>query len=313
MAAYYADLPSPVAVDRDSVFIVAGTSEAYSYLFKLLCDAGDEVLIAAPGYPLLEVLARICDVNLIHYHLFYDHGWHIDFHDVERRITARTRAIALVHPNNPTGSYIKPNERERLAHICRKHSLALIADEVFLDYAVERPVEASFAGGCGPLSFTLSGLSKVAGLPQMKAAWMVVKGEPDRVAEASHRLEIIADTFLSASTPVQEALGVLLGTRHALQRQIKERLRVNLAELDAQLGNAHACSRLMVEGGWYVVLRVPAHENDEALALRLLAEESVIVEPGHFFDFPADGYLVLSLLTPVETFRVGVRRILARF
>lgn len=313
IARYYAELPSPVQVDASSLFVVSGTSEAYSDLFRLLCEAGDEVLIAAPGYPLLDMLADICDVRLIKYHLFYDHGWHIDMHDLEQRVTARTRAIVLVHPNNPTGSFVKPSEREQLDCIAKERNLALIVDEVFLDFPVEGNEQRSFAGNEGALTFTLSGISKICGLPQMKAAWMYVSGPEESQSDALRRLELIADTFLSASTPIQLALPRLLATRADFQNQLLHRIRKNLAELDRQLGTMHACARLQVEGGWYVTLRVPSNQADEELAISLIEKDGVIVESGHFFDFPQDGYLVLSLMTPEREFAEGVHRLLARF
>jgi hypothetical protein len=298
-------------VDPDHVLLTAGTSEAYANIFRLLCNTGDEVLIAAPGYPLLDLIAELCDVRLVKYHLFYDHAWHIDLHDLEAKINARTRAVVLVHPNNPTGSYVA--EREALNKICARGNLALIVDEVFLDFVLSEPQAASFAGNMPALTFTLNGLSKMAGLPQMKLAWTVVSGPAAQRDEAIRRLEFINDTFLSASTPVQLALPRLLETRHGFQQQLSARAKANLQTLDALLGKAHACSRLHVAAGWYVILRVPALASDEELVIDLLEKDGVVVESGHFFDFSSDGHLVLSLLTPEQVFAEGVRRILARF
>jgi aspartate/methionine/tyrosine aminotransferase len=313
IACYYAQLPTRRVVNPEELFVLSGTSEAYAHLFRLLCNAGDEVLIASPGYPLLDILADVCDVTLTHFHLFYDHGWHLDLHDLETKITPLTRAVVLVHPNNPTGSYVKADERERLVDLCARKSLALIVDEVFLDYPVESGTQASFAATADLLTFVVSGVSKICGLPQMKAGWISVSGPGALKHEAIRRLEMISDSFLSASTPIQLALPEFLETRNGFQSQLKTRLRANLNELDRQLASTPPCSRLVVEGGWYVILRVPATRSDEDLAIELIEREGVLVESGHFFDFPNDGYLILSLMTPETTFTEGVKRILARF
>ena len=311
---YYSERTDPCKVDSERIFIVPGTSEAYSYIFRLLCDPNGEVLIGAPSYPLLDLLADICDVKLVRFHCFYDHGWHIDFHDLEQRITSRTRAVCLVHPNNPTGAYVKPEDRTRLDALCRRHQLALVVDEVFLDYNVESEPQPTFADHSEVLTFTLNGVSKLAGLPQMKLSWLTVSGPHTQVAEAVRRLEIISDTFLSASTPIQLAAAELIASRRPFQRQLLERVRANLAEFDSQIrSRTSACNRLLVEGGWYATLRVPNVQSDEELALSLIESDGVIVESGHFFDFPQEGYLVLSLMTPEPMFKDGVRRILAHF
>jgi aspartate/methionine/tyrosine aminotransferase len=271
------------------------------------------VLLAAPGYPLLDLLAALCDVKLVNVHSFYDHGWHLDLHGLEQKITARTKAIALVHPNNPTAAYVTPEEKKALEAIAARHELALIMDEVFLDYAMETSPQPSFAGPASVLTFTLNGISKLCGLPQMKAAWLTVSGPAAAADEAVRRLEFIADTFLSASTPIQLALPDLLSTRAGFQSQLLKRMHSNLKALDELLAPAPSCSRLRVDGGWYVVLRVPATSSDEELALALLENDHVLVEPGHFFDFAAEGHLVLSLMTPEAPFAKGVTRLLARF
>ncbi len=334
IARYYAG--QGMAVDPERLILTVSTSEAYSYCFRLLCDPGDEVLVPLPSYPLFEFLAAIEDVRLVPYELVYDHGWQIEFESLRRGLGARSRAILVVQPNNPTGSYVKPWEFERLNALCREHDLALIADEVFLDYRVEAAEALSFANasaeGASALSFVLSGLSKISGLPQMKLAWICCGGPGELVAAAMGRLEIIADTFLSPSTPVQLAAPALLEARHGIQRQIGERVRANLAELDRQLARAACagsaadadrsnlisanassalCRRLRVEGGWCVVLRVPAVRSDEELVLALLRETGVLAHPGHFYDFPGEGYLVLSLITPERDFADGVCRLLA--
>ena len=299
--------------DPNSIVLTTSTSEGYSFLFRLLANPGEEVLVPKPSYPLFDFLADLQDVRLVGYPLIYDHGWQIDFASLERTITAKSRAIVVVHPNNPTGSYVSAAERGQLNALCARHELALIADEVFLDYSTGAPNggQFSFVANNQALTFTLSGLSKVSGLPQMKLAWIVVSGPEQLVSAALQRLEIIADTYLSLNAPVQFAAGTLLKQRHSIQPLLMARIRVNLTELDRQLAAQKSCSRLDVEGGWNVVLRVPATRSDEDLAIELLRSCSVLVHPGHFYDFPHDGYLVLSLITPVAEFREGISRLLA--
>ncbi|HUX44670.1 MAG TPA: pyridoxal phosphate-dependent aminotransferase, partial [Terracidiphilus sp.] len=254
VCAYYAD--HGAAVEPEQVVLTTSTSEAYSYLFRLLCDTGSEVLVPQPGYPLFDFLAGLDDVRLKAAPLVYDYGWQMDPEGFHRVITEKTRAIVLVHPNNPTGHWTKPWEAKELARLCRQNDLSLIVDEVFLDYGIEGEA-ASFAAGLEDVPvFVVSGLSKICGLPQMKAAWIVAAG-PRRV-EALDRLEVIADTFLSMNAPVQWAMGKWLAEREGIQRQIRARVRANLAELDRQLRGQQAVERLKVEGGWYAVLRIPA-------------------------------------------------------
>jgi len=300
-------------IDPEQVILTASTSEGYSFIFRLVCDPGDEVLVPAPSYPLFEFLASIQDVKLVPYPLFYDHGWQIDLHGLSEALSPRTRAILVVHPNNPTGSFVKPAEMDLLDALCLERQVALVADEVFLDYAHDGVARASFAGPRQALTFTLSGISKICALPQMKLAWIVIGGAPELAREALARLEVIADTYLSVSTPVQLALPAFLAQRGEIQRQVKERVAANLAELDRQLATQKSVRRLEVEGGWYAVLRVPATRSDEELAVALLDEQSVVVHPGHFYDFPGEGYLVVSLITPVEVFAEGMRRVLGSF
>jgi aspartate/methionine/tyrosine aminotransferase len=304
---YYASLS--LQVDPASLVLTTSTSEAYSFVFRLLCNPGDEVLIPTPSYPLFDFLADIQDVKLVRYALFYDHGWHIDLHALEQAITPRTRGIIVVHPNNPTGHFTKPDEMRRLNEICGARGMSIIADEVFLDFGLEgRP--QSFAANQDALTFTMSGLSKISGLPQMKLAWLAVSGSMEAKREALARLEVIADTYLSLNAPVQLAAGSLLDQRQAFQQQLMARVRKNLAELDLQLAQQKTSARLEVEGGWYAVLRVPATLPDEDLAIELLEKHDVYVHPGHFYGFSSDGYLVLSLITSEEEFREGMSRIL---
>jgi alanine-synthesizing transaminase len=316
---YYAERGAQVEPER--VFLTTSTSEAYSWLFRLLCDAGDEVLIAQPSYPLFDFLAQIEDVRLKPYPLLYDHGWQIDLAGLRERVTERTRAIAVVHPNNPTGHWTR--ERGELEALCAERGLALIVDEVFLDYSFaegDAPLRGhtsgtaarSFGTGSHPcLTFVLSGISKIAALPQMKAAWICGFGPQRELREALERLEVVADTFLSMNAPVQCALETWLGGAGHLQEQIRARTLENLRALDEILSRYPAVTRLDVEAGWYAVLRVPALGRDEDLAVRLVEERGVSVHPGYFFGFSGEGWLVASLLTPEEEFRTGIEQICA--
>jgi len=308
VAGYYADRGEDVSIE--DIFLTTSTSEAYSYVFRTLCEPGDELLIPSPSYPLFDFLADIQDVSLVRYPLLYDHGWQIDFHALEQAITPRTRGVIVVHPNNPTGHFAKPVEIAKLNAICSTREMAIIADEVFLDFALEESRPPSFAANRNAPTFTLSGLSKISGLPQMKAAWLIAGGPQPWKSEALARLEVIADTYLSANAPVQLAMPSFLEQRHGFQGQVIVRVRRNLAELDRQLAAQKASSRLKVEGGWCAVLRVPATRSDEDLAIELLATKGVYTHPGHFYEFSSDGYLVVSLITPERRFAEGTRRLL---
>ena len=308
VASYYAGRGEHVSPDQ--VILTTSTSEAYSFVFRLLCDPGDALLIPSPSYPLFDFLADLQDVRLTPYHLFYDHGWHMDVHSLRTALGERTRAAMAVHPNNPTGSYLRAGEIVELNGIAAEHNLALIVDEVFLDFAHDDVRRPSFAANGDALTFTLSGLSKISGLPQMKVAWIVVSG-PDTLAKAAlERLEVIADTYLSMNAPTQVAMPAMLDYRHSFQEQLMARIRTNLAELDAQLRRQSRCTRLDLEGGWYATLRVPVTRSDEDLAIELLEKQSVLVHPGHFYDFPNDGYMIVSLITPDATFSAGIDRTL---
>ena len=305
---YYSGLDARISAD--DIFLTTSTSEAYSYVFRLLCNPGDELLIPAPSYPLFSFLAEILDVKLVRYPLVYDHGWQIDFHSLQNAATPRTRGVIVVNPNNPTGQFVKANELQALNDFCAKHGLAIIADEVFLDFGFSGVSPLTLANNNQALTFTMSGLSKIAGLPQMKMAWLVANGSATLKKQAVEKLEIIADTYLSPNAPVQLAAPSFLEQRGGFQKQVMARVRQNLDELDRQLAAQRHCSRLQVEGGWYAVLRVPVTRSDEELALTLLESRDVYVHPGHFFDFPTDGYLVLSLIGPEDQFAEGMRRIL---
>jgi len=299
-------------VNPESLLLTTSTSEGYSYVFRLLCNPDDEILVPKPSYPLFDFLADLQDVKLLPYPLIYDHGWQIDFPSLPQAVSDRTRAVVVVHPNNPTGSFVSNAERQKLNEFCRPHNLSLIADEVFLDYAHDGAPRPSFAANQDVLTFTLSGLSKISGLPQMKVAWIAASGPADKVTAALGRLEIIADTYLSMNAPIQLAMPVLLEQGKSIQPLLLDRLRTNLAELDRQLTLQKACQRLQLEGGWYAVLRVPVTQSDEDLAIDLLRKVSVLVHPGHFYDFPSDGYLIASLITPPKDFREGIERVLGR-
>ena len=310
VSGYYGEQHATTGLDPEQLILTTSTSEGYSYIFRLLCNPGDEVLIPKPSYPLFEFLADLQDVKLVPYPLIYDHGWQIDFPSIAKAVSPLTRAVVVVHPNNPTGSYVKPNERDALNRLCAEHDLALVGDEVFLDYAHDGRSRSSLALNREVLTFTLSGLSKVSALPQMKVAWMVASGPEAQWKDAVARLEVIADTYLSMNAPMQWAVPILLEQRKDIQRQLLDRVLANLAEVDRQLPAGRACQRLAVEGGWYAVLRVPVTESDEDLTIELLRNKSVLVHPGHFYDFPGEGHLVLSLIGPKGEFAEGIRRVL---
>ena len=304
---YYAERGEKVATG--DLVLTASTSEAYSFIFRLLCNPGDELLIPTPGYPLFDFLADVNDVKLTRYPLFYDHGWHIDIHALKQAITPRTRGIIVVHPNNPTGHFTKAEETLQLNQVCSGNKMAIIADEVFLDFSLGSE-QKSFVVNSGALTFTMSGISKISGLPQMKFAWLAVSGPEAEKREALARLEMIADTYLSLNAPIQLAAPVLLHQRKKFQQQLISRVRANLDELDAQITKEKRFDRLNVEGGWYAVLRVPATRPDEELAIELLQKHGVYLHPGHFYDFPGEGHLVVSLITPQHDFAEGLRRLL---
>jgi aspartate/methionine/tyrosine aminotransferase len=302
-----------VQLSTEDLILTTSTSEAYSFVFRLLCNPGDEILIPEPSYPLFAYLAQIQDVKLVPYALIYDHGWQIDFHGLQNSITDRTRAVIVVHPNNPTGHFTAPAEISELNRICAGRGLAVIADEVFLDFAISQPAPQSFAATREALTFTMSGVSKICGLPQMKLAWLVASGPQNLKASSLERLEIIADTYLSMNAPAQYALPTFLDQRAEFQSQVRARVQKNLAALDRRLTEQKSCARLDVQAGWYAVLRIPATRSDEDLALLLLETKGVYAHPGHFYDFPTDGFLVVSLITPEEDFAEGIEQLLSMF
>ena len=305
------------AVSPERVLLTASTSEAYAYLFKLLASPGDEVLAPRPSYPLFEFLGALESVRVVQYPLIYDGGWSIDCEALAAAVTPRTRAIILVNPNNPTGSFLKCDELRFLIELCRARgpeALALISDEVFADYAFagDERRAGTLADTSEVLTFSMSGLSKVAGLPQMKLGWIVIGGPPGVRAEAKEKLELIADTYLSVGTPVQCATPRLLELGRFVQSQIASRVRGNFDFLRAAVGPESACRILAVEGGWYATLQVPRIRKEEEWALELLGEDNVLVQPGFFYDFESEAFLVLSLLTEPEAFQEGCGRLLAR-
>ncbi|MGB7760591.1 MAG: pyridoxal phosphate-dependent aminotransferase [Bryobacteraceae bacterium] len=301
------------AVEPGRILLTASTSEGYSYLFKLLADPGDEVLVPRPSYPLFEYLARMESIEVCQYRLEYDGGWAIDMDALVQAITARTRAVVLVNPNNPTGSYIKRGELEALTRMAAERGIALISDEVFSDYSFApdsgRVTTLADVEDCA--AFSMSGLSKIAGLPQMKLGWIVVAGAARMRAEAIEKLEWIADTYLSVSTPVQCAAARLLEYGRAVQRQIRERTAANLAFARQALAGS-ALEILAVEGGWSIIIRVPRVRTEEEWCLELLERDQVLVQPGYFYDFENEAFLVASLLTAPGEFQEGIRRLVGK-
>jgi hypothetical protein len=302
-----------VSAAPEQIFLTTSTSEAYTYVFRLLADSGDKVLVPQPSYPLFDFLAGINDLEVLSYPLRYQDEWRMDLDAVRDGWVAGAKAAILVHPNNPTGSFVKSVELDFLAECCRQNQGALIADEVFADYVLEAGEDRvlSHAADSRVLTFTLSGLSKISALPQMKLGWVVVSGPEKELKTALERLEVIADTYLSVSAPIAHALPALLEFRKTVQPRILERLRSNLCWLEQQTASCPEVRLLSTEGGWYAVLKVPETVSDEDWAVELLTGEGVLVHPGHFYDFPDDGHLVLSLLTEESVFREGTSRILA--
>ena len=313
VAAHLSDRGIPVAPDR--VVLTASTSEAYSLLFKLLCDPLDVVLVPQPSYPLFEHLTRLDGVVASPYLLEYHGRWELNVESVERAIEPRARAILLVNPNNPTGSFVRPTELEAVREVAAKHELALISDEVFDLY----PFDDQARGSAGALvsepdvlTFTLGGLSKAALLPQLKLGWILVGGPQALVPRALDRLEFISDTYLSVASPVQGAVGAFLKHTRPLTAQVCRRVRANMAALRGLVVQFPACQVLHAEAGWYAVVQVPATRSEEALVIELIEKDGVLVHPGYFFDFPREAFLVVSLLPEPESFASAMTRVLSR-
>lgn len=301
-------------VDARCIVLTASTSEAYSFLFKVLADPGEEVLVPRPSYPLFDLLTALDGVSTRAYDLEYHGVWSIDFASIERSLTSSTRALLLVSPNNPTGSYAKDEELDRLAAICGPRGVAVIVDEVFADYPLEAPVRdhASVLARRDVLAFGLGGLSKAVGLPQMKLGWIAAVGPEPLVGAALERLELAADAYLSVSTPVQLAAAELLARGADIRAQIARRIAENYQCLKDVSRAAPSCQVLRSEGGWYAVVQVPTFQSEEHLVLDLLTLDGVLAHPGYFFDFPRESFLIVSLLVPEEPFKTGVERLLQR-
>jgi alanine-synthesizing transaminase len=299
-------------VDAEQVVLTASSSEAYGWLFKLLCDPGDQVLVPRPSYPLFEHLTRLEAIEAAPYDLEYHRRWEVDLASLARAVTPRTRAVLVVSPNNPTGSYLKTRELDVLDVICEERGLALVADEVFADYALDAPEDCvtDVALRTGVLAFTLGGLSKTVGLPQLKLGWIVVGGAPARRAPALAALELIADSYLSVATPVQVAAADLLNRGGTVRDGVLMRARQNLSILRERTRTFPGCDVLECEGGWYAVVRVPAIRSEEDLVLELLDRERILVHPGYFFDFSREAYVVVSLLPSPEVFADAAARML---
>ena len=302
-----------VVVPPGRIALTSSTSEAYSFLFKLLCEPGDEVLVPVPSYPLFEHLTRLDDVRPVTYPLEYHGRWSVDLAALRSAITPRTRAVLVVSPNNPTGSFVSAVELGQLSRLCAEQEVALIGDEVFADYVFENEQRGpSVLQQEDALAFSLGGLSKSVGLPQVKLGWVAVGGPATLVVESLTRLELICDTYLSVSTPAQRAARSFLRAGTAIREQISRRCGESLATIRRTLAGVSDVDLLHAEGGWYAVLRIPATRSEEQLALELLVEDHVLVQPGYFFDFTTEAFLVVSLLPPADDLSRGIDRVLSR-
>ncbi len=312
VARYYCE--RGVELHPDQIFLTTSTSEAYSFVFRLLANPGDQILSPQPSYPLFDFLGALNDVEVLTYPLVYHDGWQVDLDALAAQCGPRSRAVLVVHPNNPTGSFSKKLELGRMGEVCRRNNAALVADEVFADYGFESDAErvVTHAQESVALTFTLSGLSKICALPQMKLGWIVVNGPRELQSEALARLEVIADTYLSVNAPVALAAPEWLAHRCNIQSEILQRVQANLGKLDELLVPGLPVSRLKVEGGWYAILRVPSTRSDDDWVAELLVQEGVSVHPGHFYDFPSEGFLVLSLLPARDVFADALGRVISR-
>lgn len=302
-------LKQGVSIDWNKIVLTSSSSESYSFLFRLLLNPGDHILLPKPSYPLLEILCQINDVLIDRYRLFYDGQWKIDLRNIEEMIGPKTKAIVLVHPNNPTGSYVTDQEREGINIICQKNNLAIICDEVFWDYSLQDTVPESFASNNSVLTFTLGGVSKSLGLPQMKISWITFSGPPQDVQKALERIEVIADTYLSVSSPSQNALSAWLSLKPFIQNQISKRIYNNYHRVLSFFEEENNIFPFHVQGGWYIVVRLSGKICEQDFTLFLLEKEHVFTYPGYFFDFDEGAHLVLSLLTPEKVLEQGISRI----
>jgi len=308
---YYAS--KGISLSSRQIFLTSSTSEAYSYLFRLLANPGERIFFPQPSYPLFRFLADMNDVEMEHYPLTYDKEWKIDFNQLDEKITLDTKALVLVNPNNPTGSFVKRHELTLLNDLCARKNIPLISDEVFGDFSFEENKNyASLINNNEALTFVLGGLSKTLGLPQMKLSWIVMSGPQGLVEKSQERMEVIADTFLSVNTPAQNALNQWLPLREGIQKEIIIRLKQNLEFIQKQAALTSSCQLLKSEGGWYVILKIPTTRTEEEWALKFLNKYHVFVHPGYFFDFQKEAYIVISLLPPHNVFQEGVERILSR-
>ena len=301
-----------IVIAPEQIVLTANSSEAYALLFKLFCDPGDEIVAPFPSYPLFEFLAGLESVRMVPYRLHYDGAWFIDFSTLRDAISSRTRAIIVVNPNNPTGSFLKEFERDELLATARAREIPIISDEVFMNYSFgdARGRVSTMVGCDSGLSFSLNGLSKAAGMPQVKLGWIAINGPAAAQQIARDRLEIVLDTYLSVGTPVQRALPALLEAGAMIRRQIAMRVERNLHELDRMLEGSSA-HRLHFEGGWSAILQLPNSRAEEEWATRLVEQQGVIVQPGYFFDMATEPHVILSLLTAPEVFDAGVRALAA--
>jgi aspartate/methionine/tyrosine aminotransferase len=308
IAEYYAKLG--ISVVPEQIILTASTSEAYSFLFKLLCNVGDEVIVPQPSYPLFEFLCQLNDVTLRHYRLAYDGEWHIDFESLETNLTNRTKAVVLVHPNNPTGSYLKQDEFERISSLSIKNHYAVIVDEVFGPYNLssdDRRLNIMASPSSFPL-FSINGISKLLGLPQFKLSWIIVNGSSQQNNETLTRLDIIADTFLSVNTPVQTALPNLLQHASSTTEQIRSRVQKNFQSLQ-KIFTDSSSSVFRIEGGWYAILQLLQTHSDDDWAYEILAQQNILVYPGHFFDLEQKSCIIVCLLPISDIFVEAVHRI----
>ena len=299
-----------VSITPEQIALTASTSEAYGLLFKLLCDPGDEILVPAPSYPLFEYLAALEAVSAVAYRLSYDGGWFIDMELLRSRVSARTRALVVVNPNNPTGSFLKTHEAKAIVQLAGEKDLPIICDEVFIDYSLDTSSDRipTLIGVDSVLSFCLNGLSKAAGMPQLKLGWIVLNGPNTERKAAAARLEILLDTYLSVGTPVQQALASLLSTGQTIQMRLRQRIVENLT-CGREILHDTPGHFLHTEGGWSAIIQLPRTRSEEEWITAFLQDYSAVVQPGYFFDMPSEAYVVVSLITPEEQFKAGMEHL----
>lgn len=301
-----------INIHPESIIITAGSSDAYNYIFRLIAEPGDEILVPSPSYPLLQFLSRLNDISIKNYRLLYDGEWHIDIDSIYRNITNKTKAILFIHPNNPTGSYVKNEEYEKVLELANRYGLIFISDEVFYEYEIEdKPNKFnSFSEKSDILTFTINGISKLLGLSQMKLGWVIVSGPNKLKQEAINRLEIISDTFLSVNTPVQNSLPIWLENYEELHNQIKHRVIINYFRIKDQILANSAIELLNVEGGWNGILRFPNIFTDEQWVELFLKKYRLFLQPGYFYDFERGAYLLVSLLLPENIIKKNIIAVL---